>query len=63
VQHVRATFRMPASQRKRLSELLAQGNDGTLTAEESRALNTLVAQFERRALDMARQLTRSGKSS
>jgi hypothetical protein len=54
---------MPARQRKRLSELLAKANDGTLTTEESRALNTSVAQFERRTLDMARQLTRSGKSS
>jgi hypothetical protein len=62
-QRVRGTFRIPASQRKRLSELLAKGNDGTLTAEESRELNTLVDQFERKTLDMARQLTRSGKSS
>jgi hypothetical protein len=60
---VRGTFRMPAGQRKRMSALLAKGNDGTLTAEESRELDVLVDQFERKTLDMARALTRSGKSS
>lgn len=60
---VRGAFRMPASQRKRLSELLAKGHDGTLTAKESRELDTLVDQFEQKTLDMAHELTRSGKSS
>jgi hypothetical protein len=60
---VRGTFRMPARQRKRMSELLAKGNHGTLTAQESRELDALVDQFERKTLDMARALTRSGKSS
>jgi hypothetical protein len=46
-----------------MSELLAKGNDGTLTAKESRELDALVDQFERKTLDMARQLTPSGKSS
>jgi hypothetical protein len=62
-QHGRGTFRMPARQRKRLSALLAKGNNGTLTAEESRELDALVDQFERKTLDMACALTRSGKSS
>ena len=62
-QRVRGRCRMPANQRKRLSELLAKGNDGTLTAEESRELDALLDQFERKTLDMARELTRSGKSS
>ncbi len=62
-QRVRGMFRMPARQRKRLSALLAKGNNGTLTAEESRELDTLVDQFERKTLDMACELTRSGKSS
>lgn len=62
-QRVRGTFRMPARQRKRMSELLAKGNNGTLTAEESRELDALVDQFERKTLDMACALTRSGKSS
>jgi hypothetical protein len=60
---VRGTSRMPARQRKRMSELLAKGNNGTLTAEESRELEALVDQFERKTLDMACALTRSGKSS
>lgn len=60
--HLRGTFRMPPRQRKRMSELLAKGNEGTLTAEESRELDALVAQFERKTLDMARALTRSGES-
>jgi hypothetical protein len=60
---IRGTFRMPARQRKRLSALLAKGNDGTLTAEESRELNALVDQFERRTLDMARALSRAEKPS
>ena len=62
-QHMRGTFRMPAHQRKRMSALLAKGNDGTLTAEESQELDALVTQFERKTLDMARALTRSGESS
>ena len=62
-QRVRSTFRMPARQRKRMSELLAKGNNGPLTAEESRELDALVDQFERKTLDMACELTRSGKSS
>jgi hypothetical protein len=62
-QRVRGTFRMPARQRKRLSALLAKGNNGTLTAEESRELDALVDQFERKTLDMACALTRSGTSS
>jgi hypothetical protein len=62
-QRVRGTFRMPARQRKRMSALLAKGNNGTLTAEESRELDALVDQFERKTLDMAYELTRSGKSS
>ena len=62
-QRVRGTFRMPARQRKRMSALLAKGNNGTLTAEESRELDALIDQFEHKTLDMACELTRSGKSS
>ena len=62
-QRVGGTFRMPARQRKRMSALLAKGNNGTLTTEESRELDALVDQFERKTLDMACELTRSGKSS
>ena len=62
-QRLCGTFRMPARQRKRMSALLAKGNNGTLTAEESRELDALVDQFERKTLDMACALTRSGTSS
>jgi hypothetical protein len=60
---VRDTFRMNARQQKRMAELLAKGNEGTLTAEESRELDALVDQFERKTLAMARELARSKKSS
>jgi hypothetical protein len=58
---VRNTFRMNTRQRKRLSELLAKGNEGALTAEESRELDTLVDQFEDNTLKLARELVRSRK--
>ena len=54
---------MPARQRKRLTDLLAKGNDGTLTAEESQELDTLVDQFERQTLAMASALTRAENAS
>ena len=62
-QRVRGMFRLPARQRKRMSALLAKGNDGTLTDQESQALDVLVDQFEQQTLAMTRALTRSGKSS
>ena len=62
-QRVRGTFRMPARQRKRMSELLAKGNNGTLTDQESQELDVLVDQFEQKTLAMTRALTRSGTSS
>jgi hypothetical protein len=54
---------MNARQRKRMSELLAKGNNGTLTAEESRELDALVDQFEHEPLKLARELVRFEKSS
>lgn len=60
---IHGTFRMNARQRKRMAALLAKGNDGTLTAEESCELDALVDQFERKTLEMACELTRSGKAS
>jgi hypothetical protein len=53
---VRGTFRLNAKQRKRMSDLLAKGNEGTLTADESHELNALADEFERRTLEMAREL-------
>src|SRR5262245_23575284 len=61
-QRVRGTFRMPARQRKRMAELLAKGNDGTLTDQESQELDALVDQFAQKTLAMTQALTRSGTS-
>ena len=60
---MRNTFRMAHHQRKRMGELLTKGNEGTLTLEESRELDTLVDQFEGKTLELARELTRSRKAS
>lgn len=60
---VRSTFRMPSRQHKRMATLLAKGNEGTLTAEESRELDALVDQFEDKTLAMAREITRPRKAS
>jgi hypothetical protein len=60
-QRVRGTFRMSARQRQRMSTLLAKGNAGTLSAEESQELDALVEQFERKTLAMASALTRAGQ--
>jgi hypothetical protein len=46
-------------QRKRMSDLLAKGNAGTLTADESRELDALVADFERRTVALAEELAES----
>ncbi len=58
---LRGTFRMNAHNRARMSELLAKGNEGTLSAAESRELNALVDEFEQRTLQMARAVVRSGQ--
>lgn len=55
---LRDTFRMTARQHERMVELLAKGNEGTLTTKESRELDALVDQFEHKTLAMARELTR-----
>lgn len=60
---LRGTFRLTARQRERMAELLAKGNEGALTAEESRELDALVDQFEHKTLAMARELTRPRKAS
>src|SRR5262245_41630884 len=59
---LRPTFRLTARQRERMTELLAKGNEGALTTEESRELDALVDQFEHKTLAMARELTRPRKA-
>jgi hypothetical protein len=58
---LQGTFRMNVEQRARMSKLLDKGNEGTLSASESRELNALVDEFEQRTLQMARTLAKSGK--
>jgi hypothetical protein len=60
---LRDTFRLPARQRERMTELLIKGNEGALTVEESQELDALVDQFEHKTLTMARELTRPRKAS
>jgi len=60
---LRNTFRMTAQQREHMAELLAKGNEDTLTAEESRELDVLVDQFEHKTLAMARELIRPRRAS
>lgn len=58
----RGSFRMPAKERKRMSELLVKGNEAALSAAESQELESLVDQFEQRTLDMARAIAGSSTS-
>ncbi len=60
---IRATFQPPIRRRERTTELLAKGNAGTLSTEESRELDMLVDQFEEQTLAMARELARPRKVS
>ena len=50
---LRPRYRLPAKQRERLSELLAKGNAGLLTAAESAELDRLVVAFEKKTHELA----------
>ena len=50
---LRPRYRLPAKQRERLSELLAKGNAGLLSAAESAELDRLVEAFEKRTHELA----------
>jgi len=56
---VRGGYRLPAKQRERLSELLAKGNAGTLSAAESAELDRLVAAFEKKTHELALAIGRA----
>jgi hypothetical protein len=62
IRHLRGAYRMPAQKKKRLSDLLAKGNSGTLSAAESGELDRLVTEFEEKTLDLARAAARSFQS-
>jgi hypothetical protein len=53
---LRKKYRAKPRQQKRMSELLAKGSAGELTAEESCELDQLVEDFERRTVAMAEEL-------
>jgi hypothetical protein len=56
---LRGIYRMDKPQRQRMSELLAKGNAGELTASESTELDALVDEFERKTLELAQSLSKS----
>ena len=56
---LRGQYRMGGRKRQRMSELLSQGNAGTLTTEEKQELNRLVSEFERKTLELAEAVVRS----
>lgn len=58
---LRGTYRMGTRARSRMAELLAKGNEGTLSDRESAELDRLVREFETKSLEMARAVVR-GKS-
>ena len=53
---LRKKYQAKPKQQKRMSELLAKGNAGTLTASENRELDQLVEDYERRTAAMAEEL-------
>jgi hypothetical protein len=53
---LRKKYQAKPKQQKRMSELLAKGGAGTLTAAESRELDQLVEDYERRTVAMAEEL-------
>ena len=53
---LRKKYQAKPKQQKRMSELLAKGNAGTLTIEENRELDQLVEDYERRTAAMADEL-------
>jgi hypothetical protein len=55
-QRLRKKYQAKPKRQQRMSELLAKGNAGTLTAEEGLELDRLVEDFERRAVAMAEEL-------
>jgi hypothetical protein len=60
-QRIRGNYRLSATKRRRMSELLSKGNGGTLSADESVELDGLVEEFEQKTLEMAESLARKTK--
>ncbi|MBI4603303.1 MAG: hypothetical protein HY721_15220 [Planctomycetes bacterium] len=55
---LRGRYRLSASRRKRLSELLLKGNSGALTSRANKELQRLAMEFEQRTLEMAQAVVR-----
>lgn len=53
---LRGKYRVSPHQRQRMSELLSKGNDGKLTASEKDELHDLVADFEKKTLELAQAI-------
>lgn len=53
---LRKKYQASPKKRRRISDLLAKGSAGELTAKESRELDQLVDDFERRTVAMAEEL-------
>ena len=53
---LRKKYQAKPPQRKRMSALLAKGSAGTLSVQESRELDQLVQDFERRNVALAEEL-------
>jgi hypothetical protein len=56
---LRGKFRMGEGRRKRLSELLAKGNAGTLVPREQEELSRLVEESEEKTLALAQAIART----
>jgi hypothetical protein len=60
---LRPGYRLPEKQRERLSELLAKGNAGALSAAESAELDGLVEAFEKKTHELALAIGRGKRRS
>lgn len=59
---LRGKYRMSPKDEQRTSDLLAKGNEGTLTAKERRELDALLDESQERMLELALAVMFSGKS-
>lgn len=59
---LRGKYRMSPKDERRTSQLLAKGNEGTLTAKERRELDALLDESQERTLQLALAVMFSGKS-
>lgn len=63
VEAERRRHRMTPHERKRMKQLLAKGNAGTLSDKQSTELNRLVETYEKKTLGMAQALVHSRRGT